>query len=280
MRSQVYQWSPFNVNCTIESGPDKANYHLLQNTPGYFENVSDKFPCDPLTGANCGYTRYQNLKTEYDQLQYWPGAPNQPDGTFDPWVLLVHGTEYLKASAYAYSVDDAVGNMNVPGNGLIIAVGGSTGLPNPNPATYPVNVNYGYAATNSVNFTKYGACTQTPTTSVNPSNPSFPIYQDPKSCVVSFLDSNNNTYLFTFTKDPPFRLGNPPADKPIPDDFYDGIGCTINGPRSVGAAWCRTSVPAGGIAHGVWAQTIRGTGGAGTDTNYAIAPAPAQPPSK
>ena len=36
---------------------------------------------------------------------------------------------------YAYSVDDAVGNMQTDGTGLIIAVGGPDNLPNPNHVT-------------------------------------------------------------------------------------------------------------------------------------------------
>jgi hypothetical protein len=275
MRSQVYQWSPFNVSCTVEPGADNLNYHLLQNTPGYYDSTKAG-ACQPLTGTNCDYTKYQKVKTEYDLLHYWPGAPSPPDGTFDPWVVLVHGKDYLDATAYAYSVDDAVGNMNVPGDGLIIAIGGSTGLPNPNPATYPINVNYGYGKTDRVQFTKYGVCTETPDTDIKPSNPSFPIYRDPKTCVVSFLDNLNNTYFFTFTKEAPFTLGNPPPNAPIPDNFYDGIGCANNAPGSVGAAWCRTPATGTPVQHGVWAQTLRGTGGAGTDTSYAIAPAPDQ----
>ena len=74
--------------------------------------------------------------------------------------MLIYGADYINAPfVYAYSVDDAVGNMQVDGDGLILAVGGVNGLPNPNHATPFINVSFGGAKTDRVQFTKYGVCT-------------------------------------------------------------------------------------------------------------------------
>ena len=54
---------------------------------------------------------------------------------FNPFVDLVHGQ--LKANSYAFSVDDAAGYQQQPGQGLIIAIGGASGLPNPQPVAAP-----------------------------------------------------------------------------------------------------------------------------------------------
>ena len=45
---------------------------------------------------------------------------------------------------YAYSVDDAVGNMQTDGTGLIIAVGGPQSLPNKDHVTREVMFTFGY----------------------------------------------------------------------------------------------------------------------------------------
>jgi hypothetical protein len=49
--------------------------------------------------------------------------------------VLIHGKDYINAYVYAYSVDDAVEIWQVAGDGLILAIGGVNGLPNPNHAT-------------------------------------------------------------------------------------------------------------------------------------------------
>src|SRR5262249_7685445 len=61
--------------------------------------------------------------------------------------LLASSFVLLPSYVYAYSVDDAVGNMQTTGEGLIIAIGGSDGLPNPKPATSPIHMPFGWAAT-------------------------------------------------------------------------------------------------------------------------------------
>jgi hypothetical protein len=90
-------------------------------------------------------------------------------GRFNPYGVLIHAADYINAPyVYAYSVDDAVGNMQVAGDGLIVAVGGVNGLPNPNHATPFINVSFGFAATDRVRFTKYGICKGKTDQNVNP----------------------------------------------------------------------------------------------------------------
>jgi len=104
MLAHLYSWGPFNADSGCA-----ANVNLLEQTPGYIDPQSPQY--------------YAKVKGEYDQLQYWFdflrgdygqwSDSTKPDyGQFDPYVALVHGEEYMNAPyTYAYSVDDAVGNM-------------------------------------------------------------------------------------------------------------------------------------------------------------------------
>ena len=56
---------------------------------------------------------------------------------FNPFTLLVHGSQYLNANSYAFSVDDAAGFQSNTGEGLVVAVGGPKGLPNNIPVPNP-----------------------------------------------------------------------------------------------------------------------------------------------
>lgn len=269
--SQAYQWSPFNAACTVRPGLANNNYHLLQNTKGYYGSLTG-MTCDIPTGNGCDYSAYQKVKNTFDALQYWPGLPSPPNGQFDPWVVLVHGKDYLDSQAYAYSVDDAMGNMQVPGDGFIIAVGGAAGLPNPNPAIPPIQVSYGYDEKNSVNFTHYGACNEAPVTSINKESPAFTIYSV-ENCTISFIDTLHNLYHF--------KVKTPPPYPPLPQSLapakanFKPIDCSDNAPGSVGAIWCHSVLP-GDVERGVFARSILGLGGASTNTNYVIAPGPDQ----
>jgi hypothetical protein len=169
MLAHVYGWGPFNNNCT-------ADTNLLEHTPGYQEN---------------NFEKYQAVKAEFDALNAWP------TGEFNPYVMLIHDPRYLNAQyVYAYSVDDALGNMQTTGEGLIIAVGGTNGLPNPNPATSPIHVPFGGASTDPVQFVKYGVCTETPDQDVNPTFRSFDLSANQlSSCTLSFLDKPRKQLL-------------------------------------------------------------------------------------
>lgn len=255
MLSHVYGWTPFVDQCVNTAS------HLLEDTPGYFTINPDKTK---------NYAKYQAVKNQFDTLQYWPGHPNQPNGKFDPYLLLIHGKDYLNApSVYAYSVDDAFGNMQVAGDGLIIAVGGPGGLPNPDPATPPINVSFGYATTDAVRFAQFGICTETPNRDVVPTFPSFAISSTkPENCPVSFVDNRGQRYTFKIMSQPPYPT-LPPAPQRPKQANYAPVDCSGNRRGSVGAGWCKT-IMSGVVEFGVFVHTVPGLGGSKTDANYAI----------
>lgn len=242
MLAHVFAWTPFNANCSAQT-------NLLEDTPGYRENQ---------------YARYQTVKAQFDDLNNWP------TGEFNPYVQLIHAPEYLNTQyAYAYSVDDAVGNMQTTGEGLILAVGGVQGLPNPNPATSPIHVPFGYAAADGVRFVKYGVCTDTPDQDVNPNFTSFDLSANELAkCTLSFMDTQTppNLYFFKITSQPPFP-SRPPDNEPIPNTNKTMIDCSGN-TQFVTDTWCRNIF---GYTQGGFGQHKR------TD-DYVSVPAPAQTP--
>jgi hypothetical protein len=280
--SHTYGWTPFNTNPGDQQSkgvncPNQpSDTHLLEDTPGYWTQNSD---------GSKNYAKYQAVKQEFDDLQYWP-SHSTPDGTFDPYLLLIHGKSYINTDrAYAYSVDDALGNMQVAGDGLIIAVGGSGGLPNPNPATPPINIQFGYTlTTGAVNFTMYGVCSDNPDRNVNPTFTSFAISAtNPTNCPLSFVDSLNRVYKFIINNEPPYPIGPPQAGVPIADKYYylnstkprspTYIDCSGNPAGSFQSMWC-LNPPAsqgGPVAYGVYVYTLKGNGNASTNQNFAVA---------
>ncbi len=250
MLRNAYGWSPFNDYCLNPA------FNLLQNTPN-------------------APKPYQTVKHEFDTLQY-DGivSPIVTPLEFDPYVTLIHGAAYIAATnVYAYSVDDAVGNMQATGNGMIIDVGDKTNLPNPDPATPPLHVNYGgftcqpgvapqdcpIPGPGTVYFNSYGVCTATPMYPVNSNFYSIPISAtNPKTCPLFFLASNNKVpYTFTITSPPPYstKLG---TDKPI--------DCSGNTGKAL--TWCKQ----------IYAYTVPGgqtnMNGTMQDANYVILPGP------
>ncbi|MEJ8571837.1 hypothetical protein [Microbaculum marinum] len=233
---QVYGFTPFNQNCA------DPTINLLENTPGY---------------AAKGSARFHATKNIFDKLQYWP------NGQFDPYVQLIHGKGYINApNVYAYSVDDAVGNLQAEGTGFIIAVGGTNGLPNPKPAAPPINVNFGYSKKNAVRFTKYGICTLVPNRDVNPDYASIGLSILPENldqCPLSFIDNTGELYVFKLDSAPPYPLG---VNKLTPAT-HAPIDCSGAGRE---ASWCGQ----------IFAYSEEPVG-IGPITSYVITPAPAQP---
>jgi hypothetical protein len=184
MIGHIYGWTPFNDGC----GDAKLN--LLEDTDGYKAD---------------NYKKYHDVKENFDKLQL------ANDGKFDPYVLLIHDKKYLNAkNVYAYSVDDALGNMQVDGSGLIIAVGGKERLPNPDEATPPVHVSFGYAKGDKVKYTKYRICSTGKQRDVNPDFASFDIsINNIKNCVLTLWDNKKKprVYQFKITQQPPFPPG-------------------------------------------------------------------------
>jgi hypothetical protein len=241
MLAHVYAWTPFNANCTAET-------NLLEDTPGYQEN---------------NYSKYQAVKSEFDDLNNWP------TGEFNPYVTLIHDPQYLNAQyVYAYSVDDAVGNMQTTGEGLIIAIGGTDGLPNPKPATSPIHVAFGWAAINPVRFMKYGICTDTPDQDVNPNFTSFDLSANQLSdCTLSFMDNQDpaSLYFFKITKQPPYP-SRPPDGQPVPGDNKTMIDCSGN-TQFITDTWCQN----------IYGHTEGAVGQHRREDDYISVPAPAQP---
>jgi hypothetical protein len=152
--AQLYGWNGFNALSGCNAAANR-----LEQTPGYK-------PGDP------GYVKgdprhdYQAAKAQFDQLHYWFHDFRQTNdygqwqvgempnyGQFNPYVGLIHGRgidpvtkPFMNAPyMYAYSVDDAFGNMQTDGTGLKILVGGPTARePLPNHVTHEVQFSVGY----------------------------------------------------------------------------------------------------------------------------------------
>jgi hypothetical protein len=215
----LYGWVQFNEHCA-------ADANLLQDMQGF---------------------NYPKIKNEFDRLQYWRNVSKGQYGVFHPYVALIHGPTFIDApNTYAYSVDDAVGNMQTDGTGLIIAVGGTKNLPNPDPATPNVNFNYAYKSLSNGNFfKKYGRCTPGPETRTNPNFSSFAVpigvTQKVSDCLITFLDNRGRQYQFQISKEhlpdtwPWFRNGidtDPAAHAPVADS------CSKNTDPNVRTKWC------------------------------------------
>jgi len=139
-------------------------------------------------------------------------------------------------------------------------------LPNPNPATSPIHVSFGFSPKDAVRFVKYGVCTDTPDQDVNPNFASFDVSTNQiATCALSLIDNQNTLYFFKITKQPPYP-SRPPSGQPIPDDNKTMIDCSGN----VTDTWCPNIY---GYTEGVMGQRKR-------EDDYIAVPAPAQPPTK
>jgi hypothetical protein len=193
MIAHVYGWAPFTEAATGEGCGAADN--LLEDTPGYMEN---------------NYAEYLRVKQEFDKLNY--GTTKDPKYVFNPWVVLIHGSGYVNApNVYAYSVDDAVGNIQADGLGFIIDVGSTEHLENPLPAAPPITINYAIEGPPPVEFTSFRICKNDAAhdRAVNPFFASFIINaNDPAHCPVFFLDNKSppQLYAFTVATPPPFTF--------------------------------------------------------------------------
>jgi len=230
--AHLYGWTPFLENCANNGA------NQLYETPGYD---------DPEKTVD-----YQTVKDEFDRLQYWVNVLQGKYGEFDPYVVLVHGPDYLNAPyAYAYSVDDAVGNMQTDGTGLIIAVGGPGNLPNPDHATPNVNFPFGYSSSydGGINFTRYGRCTMVPDTPVVSYFTSFAVPEGIDqtassivNCTNSMQDNRGRLYLFKLKGRPADFPTNPsptPNERSMANSEF--IDCTGNTGQVLN--WCQDIYP-------------------------------------
>ena len=258
--SHVYGWAPW-VESIEAGGGCSPTANLLENTPGYAAN---------------DYELYGKVKLEFDQLNYgtYSGAPY----VFNPWVRFIHGDAILPdqlgmPGVYAYSVDDAVGNLNVEAQGYIVDVGSTKHLENQKRAAPPVNISLGFSPDAPVRFLTYGVCGNGPSQQkpVNPANPQFIISAtDPENCPVYLTDNKHpaQTYTFTVTKAPPFTIiptadvrknlaswssGNGNPTKYNTTSIIDCSGNTGVAPSQSSKAWCCTLLPNNG--QGVFAYS-------------------------
>lgn len=224
--SHVYGWTPFtepfgviapgNLGCGTSG-------NLLQNTPGYFVKRTDG--SFDYTQPNGGYVA---KKQEFDHLEYgnFQNASPPPGVVFNPWVQLLHGgsallptPQYLAIpNIYAYSVDDAVGNIQAAATGVIIDVGGLSNLENQNLATPPITVVLGKnLMPTQLNYTAYRLCVDDAAheKKVNFSFPSFVLSAvAPQNCPVYLTDNGvgktgPQRYTFTVTAPPPLNENGP-----------------------------------------------------------------------
>jgi hypothetical protein len=192
----VYGWVPFNSGCA-------ASFNSLLKSPG------------PKTAFDQALLDYIHV------LQYNYQTVKLKQQRFNPFVDLVHGK--LNANGYAFSVDDAVSFENQPGEGLIIAIGGPNGLPNPRPVIPPPNYTVDFAVNlgdskplNRPIWKSYGVCkdvadtdfpplppgaTDTPqiivdtvANNISPANP----------CKITIKDASNRMFQFKVSKAVPW----------------------------------------------------------------------------
>ena len=193
----VYGWVPFNSGCP-------PSFNALATSPGP-KQVFD-----------------QALFDYVHTLQYNYRSAKLAQQFFNPFVDLVHGK--LQANGYAFSVDDAVGFQNNPGEGLIVAIGGASGLPNGQPVVPPADfttdfvVNLGDSkAQQRPMWTSYGICKNSADTQFPPLAPGAPVdtpqiivvtvaYQisPAQPCTITVTDADNRTYQFTIQMSVPW----------------------------------------------------------------------------
>ena len=147
-------WDPLLVN--IIGGNLGPNY--FQNTNTDITNALTVLSKSALRGVP-DYTNplYSNPAQWYPDPALAAGGQTYNVFNLDPFVWFIH--EKLGITAYAFSLDDDIGNVNAGGaTDLAISVGGLNGLPNKDP--YTNESNWGVLPTgatiNAVNSSELG----------------------------------------------------------------------------------------------------------------------------
>jgi hypothetical protein len=78
---------------------------------------------------------YDTAIADFCELQYNYLTNAPPNEIFNPYARLIHDT--VKTNAYSFSIDDKAAFLGVPGDGLIITIGGKKGLAYPD-EQYPL----------------------------------------------------------------------------------------------------------------------------------------------
>ena len=241
--AHVYGWTPWteSIEATDKKKGCTATDNLLENTSTFYKNND--------------YAEYSRVKLEFDNLNYgtFPAAKY----VFNPWVEFIHNnTKYLNIkNAYAYSVDDAVGNLQAEGKGFIIDIGDTKHLENSELAQPPINVAIGWNKGADLNFASYRLCENVPSRdkTVDPNNSQFILSaSNPARCPVFLIDNKQppQTYTFTLTAPPPFTqftlaqkaAGLPKWSNQTPYDTAKVVDCsgnTTTAPfKQSSKAWC------------------------------------------
>ena len=251
--AHAYGWGPWIESATGVAGDGcAADANLLQDTTGY----GDK--------ATKNYANYLTVKLGFDLLNY--GDPKKlpdPGYTFNPWPNLIH-TQLKITCGYAYSVDDALGNVQAEGQGFIVDVGSTANLENQQECSPPINISFGYGPDDKTKFTQYAVCNQNNVKPVNSAFPSFIINSaDPSKCPIYFWDNGvkvndagqpiqGSAQMYTF------KVGVTPDKFPLyttPPKWSAATGapvvCTGNTSSSPfaqsSAIWCCDKVNSSGV---------------------------------
>jgi hypothetical protein len=309
----LYGFTPWVESADGIAGHGCASaFNLLQDTPDYCVNLPDTDmppnpipPCptvaNPLGGTAKfrNYNNYNMVKTAFDQLNYGPLAtpplPN-PGYLFNPWVELIHADPTKPPNplyglnmpcSYAYSVDDAQGNVQADGTGFILDISSTVNLENKFQCSPPINIALGYDPNVTPRFFKYAVCKITntiPNDRVRPVVPGFASFviaaQNPAGCpiflwdnVISgkdtakpILDTNpvgpplGQMYTFRINGDTTlFPLFTPPFTPQTAPSWSSAnhaiIGCKGNSPYS-SQIWCCNSAANSGVF--VFSQPVIG----------------------
>jgi hypothetical protein len=151
--ARIYGWVPFNDYCNNASA---ANSLCKTSSNPNDPNIKNPDPTKCTKEYHEVHKIYRDLEYSYTGKKY----PVDKQHNFNPYVQLLHGKEFLGMHGYAFSIDDAVGNMQESGNGLIITVGGDQGLENTN-AYDPqaaIIVTMGSPQAGRPTWKKYDAC--------------------------------------------------------------------------------------------------------------------------
>jgi hypothetical protein len=186
----LYGWVPWNEFCP-------SSFNPLKNS--------------------LGEPKFNELLQRYiHEMQYAYRNPNitSPDKSdFNPFVQLIHGTNFLNEFAYSFSVDDVFAFQQYIGGGVIITVAGKTGLDNTDLIDTSVRntvtlttLHPGIAEWNQV-----GLCSPTANfTNVDPNGPFYPFWPQTDNskglgypCTITATDFKNKTYQFILTAGPP-----------------------------------------------------------------------------
>lgn len=218
--SHFYGWTPFTESKEDKMGCSAGDNRLEKSSKFYRDpkcEDPDKAKCPDL------YRPYAKAKREFDQLNYGKLKKLRGKYEFDvnPWVRLIHDDKYLGIDmAYAYSVDDAMGNIQAEGAGMVVDIASNAHLPNKDKATPPIQITAPYANDSTlpkINFKTYSLCGGKPKT-LNKLFSTFVLNaSNTNKCDIDLMDSKNQKYTFRLGR-PPFNTNTKKVNWPIFDE--------------------------------------------------------------